>query len=136
MRENAAKYAISGKEVLRAKWRRQGQRNLATVKGNLANRIRTGVHCALRGKRFGQRTFDICGYTVDELKAHLERQFVGGMGWHNMGDWHIDHIVPIASFEFAGQADPAVKVAWGLPNLRPLWKSENIRKNASREFLC
>jgi len=53
-----------------------------------------------------------------------------GMGWHNMSEWHIDHIMPLASFNFTGLDDPAVREAWALSNLRPLWAADNIRKGA------
>lgn len=75
------------------------------------------------------------GWTIAELRAHLERQFTKGMGWHNMGEWHIDHIVPISVFAISGPGDPEIRRAWALPNLRPLWAGENIKKNDKRLFL-
>lgn len=78
---------------------------------------------------------DILGYTVDELKHHLERQFLPGMSWANMGKWHIDHIVPLASFTFRDAGDPEVKRAGALTNLRPIWAHDNHVKKDKREFL-
>ena len=74
-------------------------------------------------------------YTLEELMSHLERQFLPGMTWENKGEWHIDHIVPRSSFEYESPDDPEFKQAWALTNLRPLWAIDNIRKNATREFL-
>ena len=75
----------------------------------------------------------LLGYTWAELRAHIERQFLVGMCWANRKDWHIDHIVPLSSF---GPVTPdVIKKAWALPNLRPIWASENIRKRDRREFL-
>lgn len=79
--------------------------------------------------------FALLGYTPAELVQHLERQFVAGMGWHNMGDWHIDHIVPLSSFSISGPGCEAFKRAWDLPNLRPLWADRNVAKGARRETL-
>ena len=79
------------------------------------------------------RTHKILGYTKSDLKAHLERQFARGMTWGNMGDWHIDHIMPIAHFIAAGEVRPEVINA--LTNLRPLWAGENLSKGSSVEFL-
>lgn len=82
-----------------------------------------------------QPTFDYLGYTPEELMAHLERQFVKGMGWHNMGEWHIDHIVPFSSFSIESRDDPELRRSFALTNLRPLWAKENIAKSDKRLFL-
>lgn len=96
------------------------------------------IRNALGGK--GRRRWeDMVGYTAAELKLHIERQFVRGMGWHNYGrgagKWHIDHIVPQSAFSFAAPEDPDFRACWALTNLRPLWGDKNISKHASREFL-
>ena len=75
------------------------------------------------------------GYTPDELRAHLERQFVSGMGWHNKGKWHIDHIIPASSFTITSIECPDFAACFGLHNLRPVWAKENMRKSDRMEFL-
>lgn len=74
-------------------------------------------------------------YTVEELRAHLERQFLRGMGWHNAGEWHIDHIIPVSSFNYTSPDDLEFKRCWALANLRPLWGRDNIRKSNRVETL-
>lgn len=101
------------------------RRRLASPEGKLANRLRARINECLRKGRHSRGFVRVTGYTIAELKVHLERQFTRGMGWHNMGDWHIDHIVPLAAFR-PGEAARA----WALTNLRPLWASENMAKNA------
>lgn len=91
-------------------------------------------YCLSTGKG-GATSEALLGYTMAELRAHLERQFLKGMSWENMGKWHIDHIVPLASFTITGPDDPELRRAWALPNLRPLWAIDNIRKGAKREAL-
>lgn len=49
------------------------------------------------GARKDARTFEMLGYSDADLKSHLERQFLSGMTWENMGKWHIDHIVPVST---------------------------------------
>jgi Uri superfamily endonuclease len=67
------------------------------------------------------------GCTAAQLRKHLERQFQPGMTWQNHGEWHIDHIIPLAAFDFA--AFPAqIKQAEHYTNLRPMWAAENISK--------
>lgn len=79
--------------------------------------------------------YEALGYSAGELRVHLERQFVGEMSWDNYGQWHIDHIVPIASFEFSSVEDPGFIRAWALTNLRPLWAIDNLKKSSKVEFL-
>ena len=69
------------------------------------------------------------GYPLSELVAHLERQFTKGMTWDAFrnGGIHIDHIIPLSSFDLTDEAE--WRAAWALTNLRPLWAAENIRKS-------
>lgn len=99
------------------------------VHGRISNQIWT----ALNGRKSGRSTFEILGYSREELVSHLERQFLKGMNWKNMGEWHIDHILPLASFTIGDDAD--VRRAWALTNLRPLWAVDNMRKGARVETL-
>jgi hypothetical protein len=58
------------------------------------------------------------------------------MTWENYGPaWHIDHIVPVASFGLDGCDDDEVRACWALTNLRPMWATLNIKKGARREHL-
>ena len=72
----------------------------------------------------------LVGYTVDDLKKHLESLFRDGMSWENRGKWHIDHIVPRFRFHYEKPEDPEFKVCWGLNNLQPLWGADNLSKGA------
>jgi hypothetical protein len=75
------------------------------------------------------------GYSMDDLRTHLERQFLPGMGWHNIRLWHVDHIIPLSSFRFESIEDPEFKAAWALTNLRPLWAADNLKKRDHRVVL-
>jgi hypothetical protein len=76
-------------------------------------------------------TFEQLGYTVEDFVAHIERQFVKGMSWHNMRDWQIDHIIPVAE---ARTVEDVIALNQ-LSNLRPLWAKENNAKKAKRVSL-
>ena len=80
------------------------------------------------------RTFEILGYSAQQLREHLESLFESGMSWSNHGNgpgkWNLDHIVPICKFPTS--STPAEVNA--LSNLRPLWWEQNmarLRKGAS-----
>lgn len=76
-------------------------------------------------------TFEQLGYTVEEFVVHVERQFDKGMGWHNMREWQIDHILPIRDAK-----DVSDVIALNqLSNLRPMWADQNNAKKARRTSL-
>lgn len=73
------------------------------------------------------RTKDILGYTAKEFVEHIEPMFKPGMSWENHGEWHIDHIRPLASFDLFD--DEQRKIANSLHNLQPLWAKKNLKKS-------
>ena len=48
------------------------------------------------------------------------------MSWDNYGKWHIDHIIPCASFDLADETQQ--RLCFHFTNLQPLEASENMRK--------
>lgn len=98
--------------------------------------IRSAISAIVRR---GKGAFRNLPYTRENLRLHLEKQFVAGMSWTNYGtEWHVDHIQPMASFNIDAD-DPAncreFQACWALTNLRPLWKRDNLVKNAKRTHL-
>jgi hypothetical protein len=88
----------------------------------LRNRLNSAIK---RGSKQGSAVRDL-GCSIDELKAHLEKQFKTGMTWDNWGEWHIDHIIPLASFNLTDREQ--LLKAVNFSNLQPLWAKENILK--------
>lgn len=76
-------------------------------------------------------TLEALGYTADELRRHMERQFLDGMSWGNRAEWQIDHIVPISE----AQTEADVVRLNQLANLRPAWAEDNNAKRARRVTL-
>lgn len=114
------------------------RRTRSDPKFNLNKRIRASIRNSLRKRgisKNGERWQSAVGYTLPDLRLHLQRQFSRGMSWENMGEWHVDHIVPLASFSFSSLDDPEFKAAWAITNLRPLWAIENIKKSDDRIYL-
>lgn len=71
----------------------------------------------------------LIGCTPLELKAHLESKFLPGMSWGNRGQWHMDHIRPLSSFDLA---DPEQRqAACHYTNVQPLWAGEHMAKTRS-----
>jgi hypothetical protein len=97
---------------------------------SVAGRLRNAVRYALTAQsvRKGRHTEEYIGCTFEELKAHLEKQFLPGMTWENRRLWQIDHIRPCASFDLTQMA--AQRSCFHYTNLRPMWASENNKKRA------
>ena len=104
------------------------------ISSNVSRSIRYSLSNAIEGKQ-GRRWEVLVGYTRHDLKDHIERQFVKGMDWNNWGDWHIDHITPIVSFDIQKAGDDEFMNCWSLSNLRPIWAIDNIKKSARINFL-
>lgn len=86
------------------------------------------LHSFIKRMKLGKkskRTSELLGYSHIELKEHLESKFVEGMSWENHGEWHIDHIRPITSFEL----DTPPSIVNALSNLQPLWAIDNMKKS-------
>ena len=132
-KESAKRKTDSGRRDRYNAWTRKALSESPSKK--ISAHFSTLMHRALGKAKAGRSWKTFVDYTLEELMTHLERQFKPGMTWENKGEWHIDHIVPRSSFEYESPDDPEFKQAWALTNLRPLWAIDNIRKNATREFL-
>jgi len=96
----------------------------------LKSNTRTAVWTCLKERNVAKyrSTFDLLGYTLEELMIHLEKQFTEGMTWDNYGEWHVDHKIPMTSFNFETVEDREFKLCWCLDNLQPLWGPDNLSK--------
>ena len=113
------------------KTRRKWERNKynTDILFKLKKNMGTLTYLALRQNKSRESWENIVGYTVEVLKQHLESQFDDKMTWNNYGSyWQIDHIVPIAAFNFTSYEDEAFKKCWSLQNLRPLHSLDNSSK--------
>lgn len=71
----------------------------------------------------------IVGYSRQELKQHLEKQFTPEMNWNNHSIyWQIDHMKPKSSFNFNDTNDKEFLECWSIGNLRPLKVFDNFSK--------
>lgn len=70
---------------------------------------------------------DLIGCTNQELIKHLENNFMEGMTIGNYGDWEVDHIKPIASYDIRELSQRLE--CFNYKNLQPLWKEDNNKKS-------
>jgi len=90
----------------------------------LRNRLNDAIKNSYKN---GSATRDL-GCTIPELKQYLESNFQTGMTWdnHSPKGWHIDHILPLSSFDLTDRDQ--LKKACHYTNLQPLWAKDNLSK--------
>lgn len=98
----------------------------------LAHILRTRIYQALKNRKT-IHTYSLVGCSIENLRCYLENQFDDGMSWKNYGKWHIDHIIPCASFDLTQEDEQ--KRAFHFSNLQPLWASKNLSKGARYEHV-
>lgn len=135
---NRVYYAKNRKEILKKKAsseyrklsreyeKNKRQNNLSyRILGSLRSRLRL----AIKNNQKHGKTKELIGCDIEYLKRYLSTKFKDGMTWQNYGKngWHIDHIIPCASFDFT---DPKQqKQCFHYTNLQPLWAKDNIVKS-------
>jgi len=109
-REQMKAYVKAYRKQNRDKRRIYKRNKLKTdINFRLADNLRRRMRRVLKGKSKSKKSMDLIGCSADFLKKHLENQFQPGMSWNNYGNpngdhsecWHIDHIVPCASFDLS-----------------------------------
>lgn len=143
-KEKATKWKKENKEKVKkteAKWKAGNKEKIAKqfiqryhndLNFRLLNILRTRVRGAIKNGHKSAKTMSLLGCSIEEVKSHLESQFKEGMTWDNHGEWHIDHIIPCASFDLT---DPEQqKKCFHYTNLQPLWATENMSKGAKLEY--
>jgi len=96
---------------------------------NISEQIRGHLRKLKCGKPVGGWKSSV-GYSLHDLKVHLENKFTEGMSWDNYGAWHVDHIMPRWVFSAYSAAEEYLE-CWALDNLQPLWAEDNVRKGGS-----
>jgi hypothetical protein len=129
-REKTYRWMRENPEQLRAIGRKAKAKLLLTTRGRLDQRISSAIKSRLQGKVKGGRSWGtLVEFTVNDLQKHLEKKFVAGMSWENMGEWHLDHKIPRSVFNYNSPEDIDFSRCWALSNLQPLWKTDNISKS-------
>lgn len=98
---------------------------------NLRSRISRFIKYPLKS----ESTSVLLGCSIEQLKTYIENKFTKGMSWKNYGtgwngkgmqEWHIDHIIPCASFDLSKSVEQ--RKCFNYTNLQPLWAFDNISK--------
>jgi hypothetical protein len=127
-KEKIKKYREANKEKINKYHKKYIRKRKQTeplfrMKHNLKSR----TYKAFKNKGYSKtsKTQEMLGVDWEVVKQHIEEQFTEGMNWDNQGEWHIDHIIPLASAN--NKAD--LKKLCHYSNLQPLWAEDNISKS-------
>jgi hypothetical protein len=145
--EYKKEYYYSNKKTVRATQNKyKNKRRKIDPSFKLREAVSRAVHSVLAGSK-NSSILDYLSYEIDELKIHLEIQFVSWMNWNNWGiynpqtwddsdpttwTWQIDHIIPQSKLLYSSMEDDNFKKCWALDNLRPLSAKQNVLENSRR----
>lgn len=106
------------------------KRRYATLNGNINIKMTSAINHSIRNNKNGYHWEKVVGYTLSDLKKHLENLFTEGMSWELLlqGKIHIDHKFPLSACKIETIDSPGFKKAWALTNLQPLWAKDNYKK--------
>lgn len=133
LRKDKSLYNTKNREKINEKKKVYNARRCKTdptykLSGLLRHRILMSIKS--KSGRKSLKTEELLGCTIKEVRTHLEKQFTEGMSWdtHGVKGWHIDHIIPCASFDLTDIEQQ--KKCFHYTNLQPLWWIDNIKKGA------
>lgn len=130
-------YRGRNKEALRAKHKEYKRERIKSDPiFKLKRTISRRIHHALKDNYKSESTIKLLGCTPEEAKKHIESTFEPWMTWENHGfyTWHVDHRIPLASFDLT---DPEqLAKACHYTNLQALPAKENLSKGAKLNYDC
>lgn len=146
IKERAKEYSKTQRAILNIK-RKERYKNDKNLRDKNVERVtkyrKTNIQYALKHKISSQLRKKLkslkvkssllyLGCTIDFLKNYLESQFLPGMTWenHTTDGWHIDHIIPCASFDLTKEEEQYK--CFHYTNLMPRWSTTEKAK----EFNC
>ncbi len=94
----------------------------------ISNNLRARLYCAIKGHYKSGSAIKDRGCSINELKTYFKSLFKPGMTWDNYGKWHIDHIIPLVSFDLSDRKQ--FLKACHYSNLQPLWAKDNLSKGS------
>jgi len=126
--EKQKQYYIENKNKIKEYQKQYNQENKDKINDNKRKYYEKNIHFFIwrkllkrtlhqYNKKKTDTTYNLLGYTCEQLRYHIEQQFTENMNWLNYGEWHIDHIKPVCTFN----SNTHPSIVNDLSNLRPLW---------------
>jgi len=113
-------------------------------KRKIRKRVAAAMRKAIRQRKAGRHWEELVDYSLEDLIERLKSTIPQGYSWKNdfvngNNILHIDHIIPMSSFNFDSPEQMDFKKCFALDNLQLLPAIENMQKSAKfdRSFqLC
>lgn len=129
-RKDAAKIVRKKRDriTLPLKRARERERTKSDPCFRMKKLLRLRLYGALKGQAKNGSAVRNLGCSLEDFKRHIESLWKEGMTWDNWTHkgWHIDHIVPLSSFDLTKEEQILKAVHY--TNLQPLWWHENMSK--------
>ena len=134
IKERKYKWREENKEKANAsvrKWRQnhpnyKKNRRAASIQFRLTENLRARMNAALKNHQKTGSAIQDLGCSIAAFKLYIENQFESDMSWDNYGEWHLDHVMPLASFDLTDRGE--FQTAAHYLNYQPLWAEDNLRK--------
>jgi hypothetical protein len=109
------------------------KRRKEDINFHIAACLRVRISSALKKHyKVGSAVRDL-GCSIDDLKLQFKSRFYGDMTMDNYGVvWHIDHIIPLSSFDLTDRTQFLKAVHY--TNLQPLLVEDNLRKSNKVDY--
>lgn len=104
------------------------ERNKKRLQTDLQFKLRDSIRRRVKRqmKLNSKNLHEYLGCNYLEFKQYLQAKFQPGMTWHNYGQWHIDHKLPLSWFDLTRWDHCHLVLHY--TNLQPLWAEDNLRK--------
>jgi superfamily II DNA helicase RecQ len=134
------------KEIARKKSQKQNKKPMSKIKHHISWCVSKAL-IKQNTSKANKSIINYLGYSIQELKEHLEKQFESWMTWDNYGvyklsswkdddkstwTWQIDHVIPHSTFKYISMKDGEFKKCWALENLRPYSAKQNVLDGANK----
>ena len=121
---------LSRDQVMKEKhYKELGEKMGIEIEGTQQDEDHDGVFRRRSSIDFKQlKSQELLGCNFETARKHIESLFKPGMSWDNYGKWHMDHIIPCASFDLRCPVQQLACCYY--KNLQPLWAFDNMSKGS------
>jgi len=132
-RDNSKKDGI--KTICKECRRKITTNHLSIERKTFDRNVSNSIYRAIKENKSERAWENLLGYTLNDLKNHLELQFTKNMNWNNFGSyWWIDKIIPKSIYRYGSIGSNEIRKCWSLKNLRPLDKNSCIKKKSKVDW--
>lgn len=108
---------------------RKHKQQLSNERIRFDKNLNLAIYRAIKENKSGRMWERILGFTLNDLKMHLENLFDENMTWDNYGSyWWINKIIPKSVYLYRNVSNNEFHKCWSLKNMIPVNKKECVRR--------